>query len=142
MHGVGRASLEPVTAGSKEDVPFVPSMPAPETSARMRIMAREVDSFHDAVYKIVPLLNASVFEANIKAPEKVAHVVPYLVTIPKQIRRGFDFGIKDPLLERHIAKNAPLTKEQQLVIDGEMERMLDLGYIAGPLWYSKMVNQR
>ncbi|SGY55907.1 BQ5605_C006g04091 [Microbotryum silenes-dioicae] len=58
-------------------------------------MACEVDSFHDAMYKIVPLLNASVFEANIKALEKVAHIVPYLAAIPKQIRRGFDFGIKD-----------------------------------------------
>ncbi|SGY11628.1 BQ5605_C096g13090 [Microbotryum silenes-dioicae] len=138
MHGVGRASLEPVAAGSKEDVPFVPSMPAPgpspapETSARMRIMAREVDSFHDAMYKIVPPLDAPAFKANIKALEKVAHVAPYLAAIPKQIRKGFDFGIKDPPSERHIAKNAPLTEEQQLVMDGEMERMLDLGYIAGP----------
>ncbi|SGY35053.1 BQ5605_C002g01721 [Microbotryum silenes-dioicae] len=138
VHGVGRASLEPVAAGSKEDVPFVPSMPAPgpspapETSARMRIMAREVDSFHDAMYKIVPPLDAPAFKANIKALEKVAHVAPYLAAIPKQIRKGFDFGIKDPPSERHIAKNAPLTEEQQLVMDGEMERMLDLGYIAGP----------
>ncbi|SGY70133.1 BQ5605_C004g03108 [Microbotryum silenes-dioicae] len=138
MHGVGRASIEPVAAGSKEDVPFVPSMPAPgpspapETSARMRIMAREVDSFHDAMYEIVPPLDAPAFKANIKALGKVAHVAPYLAAIPKQIRKGFDFGIKDPPSERHIAKNAPLTEEQQLVMDGEMERMLDLGYIAGP----------
>ncbi|KDE04426.1 hypothetical protein MVLG_05141 [Microbotryum lychnidis-dioicae p1A1 Lamole] len=126
MHGVGRASIEPVAAGSKEDVPFVPSMPAPgpspapETSARMRIMAREVDSFHDAMYEIVPPLDAPAFKANIKALGKVAHVAPYLAAIPKQIRKGFDFGIKDPPSERHIAKNAPLTEEQQLVMDGEM----------------------
>ncbi|SDA02475.1 BZ3501_MvSof-1269-A2-R1_Chr12-3g03619 [Microbotryum saponariae] len=98
----------------------------------MRIMAREVDSFHDAIYKIVTPLDAGAFEANIKALAKVAHVAPYLATIPKQIREGFDLGIKDPPSERHIAKNAPLTEEQQLVMDGEMERMLDLGYIAGP----------
>ncbi|SCZ99417.1 BZ3500_MvSof-1268-A1-R1_Chr7-2g09523 [Microbotryum saponariae] len=104
----------------------------PETSARMRIMAREVDSFHDAMYKIVTPLDAGAFEAKIKALAKVAHVAPYLAAIPKQIREGFDFGIKDPPSERHIAKNAPLSEEQQLVMDGEMERMLDLGYIAGP----------
>ncbi|SCZ89190.1 BZ3501_MvSof-1269-A2-R1_Chr9g10074 [Microbotryum saponariae] len=98
----------------------------------MRIMAREVDSFHDAMYKIVTPLDAGVFEANIKALAKVAHVAPYLAAIPKQIREGFDFGIKEPPSERHIAKNAPLSEEQQLVMDGEMERMLDLGYIAGP----------
>ncbi|SCZ97397.1 BZ3500_MvSof-1268-A1-R1_Chr4-2g07187 [Microbotryum saponariae] len=84
------------------------SSPAPETSARMRIMAREVDSFHDAMYKIVTPLDAGAFESNIKALAK------------------------DPPSERHIAKNAPLSEEQQLVMDGEMERMLDLGYIAGP----------
>ncbi|KDE06228.1 hypothetical protein MVLG_03387 [Microbotryum lychnidis-dioicae p1A1 Lamole] len=95
-------------------------------------MAREVDSFHDAMYKIVPLLDAPAFKANIKALEKVAHGAPYLAAIPKQIRKGFDFGIKDPPSERHIAKNAPLTEEQQLVMDGEMERMLDFGCIAGP----------
>ncbi|SGY17324.1 BQ5605_C015g07748 [Microbotryum silenes-dioicae] len=110
IHGVGRAPLEPVAAGSKGDVLFVSSMPAlgsspaPKTSARMRIMAREVDLFRDARYKIVTPLDAE----------------------------GFDFGIKDPPSERHIAKNAPLTKKQQLVMDGEMERLLDLGYIAGP----------
>ncbi|SCZ93905.1 BZ3500_MvSof-1268-A1-R1_Chr6-3g08972 [Microbotryum saponariae] len=98
----------------------------------MRIMAREVDSFHDAMYKIVTPLDAGAFEAKIKALAKVAHVAPYLAAIPKQIREGFDFGIKDPPSERHIAKNAPLSEEQQLVMDGEMERMLDLGYIAGP----------
>ncbi|SCZ94228.1 BZ3500_MvSof-1268-A1-R1_Chr12-2g03768 [Microbotryum saponariae] len=83
------------------------------------------------MYKIVTPLDAGAFEANIKVLAKVAHVAPYLAAIPKQIREGSDFGIKDPPSERHIAKNAPLTEEQQLVMDGEMERMLDLGYIAG-----------
>ncbi|SCZ87668.1 BZ3500_MvSof-1268-A1-R1_Chr2-2g05134 [Microbotryum saponariae] len=89
-------------------------------------------TFHDAMYKIVTPLDAGAFEAKIKALAKVPHVAPYLAAIPKQIREGFDFGIKDPPSERHIAKNAPLSEEQQLVMDGEMERMLDLGYIAGP----------
>ncbi|SGZ32129.1 BQ5605_C043g12087 [Microbotryum silenes-dioicae] len=77
-------------------------------------MAREVDSFRDAMYKIVTPLDAGAFEANIKALAKVAHVAPYLAAIPKQIREGFDFGIKDPPSEPHIAKNAPLTEKQQL----------------------------
>ncbi|SGZ05242.1 BQ5605_C032g11118 [Microbotryum silenes-dioicae] len=103
---------------------------APETSARMRIMAREVDSFHDAMYKIVPPLDAPAFKANIKALGKVAHVAPGIAD-----GKGFDFGIKDPPSERHIAKNAPLTEEQQLVMDGEMEhavgpfRMNPISYV-------------
>ncbi|KDE02745.1 hypothetical protein MVLG_06713 [Microbotryum lychnidis-dioicae p1A1 Lamole] len=132
---VGRAPLEPVTASSKEtfasSMPAPGSSPAPETSARMRIMAREVDLFRDAMYKKITLLDAGAFEANIKALTKVVHVAPYLAAIPKQIREGCDFGIKDPSSERHIAKNAPLTEKQQLIMGGKMERLLNLGYIAG-----------